>query len=82
MTSLTITLSDELAKIAEEQGLLTTDAIEAYVREKAREAGGKVVYPPGFDERLYGAAAPELVGTAHCVGDIVAPLGIKWEAAP
>ena len=79
MTNLTITLSDDLAKIAEEQGLLTTAALEAYVLEKARKNAESVAYPPGFDVQLRGAAAPELMGSVKCHGDIVGPFFEEWE---
>ena len=80
MTSLTITLPDELAKVAEERGLLSPGAFEAYVRGQLQGDAENEVYPPGFDVRFKGAAAPELMGTVKYHGDIVAPLGVKWEA--
>ena len=82
MTTLTITLPDEVAKIAEKQGLLTAAAIEAYVREKAQLDTGETEYPPGFDPRLRGKASPDLMGSVQYLGDIVAPLDLKWNAMP
>ena len=82
MTSLTITLSDDLAKIAEEQGLLTTAALEAYVLEKVRTNGKPTNYPSGFDVRLQGAAAPELMGSVKYHGDIVGPFFEEWGETP
>ena len=82
MTTLTITLPDDLAKVAEQQGLLTTAAIEAYVREKARLDADEMEYPPGFDPRLRGKASPELMGSVQYLGDIVTPLDLKWNAMP
>ena len=79
MTSLTITLPDDLAKIAEEQGLLTTAALQAYVLEKAWKNGKSADYPPGFDMQLRGAAAPELMGSVKYHGDIVGPFFEEWE---
>jgi hypothetical protein len=82
MTTLKITLPDDLARIAQEKGLLSTVAIEAYLRRQISENSENGEYPPGFDIRLRGAAAPELMGTVTYYGDIVAPLDIKWEAVP
>ena len=79
MTNLTITLPDDLAKIAEEQGLLTTAALEAYVLEKAQKNGKSVDDPPGFDRRLRGKAAPELMGSVKYRGNIVGPFFDEWE---
>ena len=82
MTSLTITLPDDLAAIAQEKGLLSPVALEAYVRGQIQEDGKNIEYPPGFDPRFCGAAAPELMGSVTYYGDIAAPLDIKWEAVP
>jgi len=82
MTTLTITLPDDLAKIAREKGLLSPIAMEAYVRGQILESDGNEEYPPGFDPRLLGAASPELMGTVKYHGDIVDPLDIKWKAVP
>jgi len=80
MTTLTITLPDDLAKIAQEKGLLSPIAFETYVRGQLQKNSECAEYPPGFDTRLRGAASPELMGTVKYHGDIVAPIGIKWEA--
>ena len=80
MTTLTITLPDDLAKIAQDNGLLSPVAIEAYVRGHILENSGNEKYQQGFDPQLRGAASPELMGTVKYHGDIVAPSGIKWEA--
>jgi len=82
MTTLTITLPDNLAKIAQEKGVLSSDAIESYVHRRILEISGNEVFPPGFDHQLCGAASPELMGTVKYHGDIVAPLDIKWETSP
>ena len=82
MTTVTLELSEEVAKIAKERGLLSTAAIEAYVRDQIQEDADSETYPPGFDMRFKGAASPELMGTVKYHGDIVAPLDIKWDAAP
>ena len=80
MTTLTITLPDDLAKIAQEKGLLSPLAIEAYVRGCILKNNENEEYPPGFDPRLHGAASPELMGTVKYHGDIVTPIDIKWKA--
>ena len=54
--------------------------MEAYVRENIWKDNEDEEYPPGFDMRLKGAASPELRGAITCLGDIVAPLDLKWEA--
>ena len=82
MTTLTITLPDDLAKIAQEKGLLSQIAIETYVRGRLQEKSVNEEYPREFDPRLQGAASPELMGTVKYHGDIVAPLDIKWDAVP
>jgi len=82
MTTLTITLPDDLAKTVQEKGLLSPTAIEAYVREKITTSDESDKCPPGFDHRLRGAASPELMGTVKYHGDIVTPLDIKWKAVP
>ncbi len=82
MTTLTITLPDDLAKIAEEKGLLSPAAFEAFVRGQIRESAGDGECPPGFDPLLRGKASPELMGSVQYLGDIVTPLDIKWDAMP
>ena len=82
MTSLTITLPDDVAKAAEEKGLLSTGIIETLLREKIRETDGDVEYPPGFDPQLRGKASPELMGSVQYLGDIIAPLDLRWDATP
>jgi hypothetical protein len=74
MTELTITLPEHLAVIAQEQGLLTTAALEAYVIEKAQKSGGAVDYPTGFDPRLKGAVNPAAFRRGRILGDIVSPI--------
>jgi hypothetical protein len=80
MTNLTITLSDDVAKIAQANGLLTTAALEAYVLEKAMKTEEAAEYPPGFDSRLIGAVCPSAYRRGQIIGDIVSPLNEKWEA--
>jgi hypothetical protein len=80
MTSLTITLPDEVAKLAEEQGLLSATAFETYILEKTRKAEDAVEYPPGFDMRLKGAVNPDAYGRGQILGDIESPIPVEWEA--
>ena len=82
MTTLTITLPDDLAKIAQEKGLLSQVAIETYLRGRLMEKSGNEKYPQEFDPLLRGAASPELMGTVKYHGDIVAPIDIKWDSVP
>ena len=79
MAMLTITLPDDLSKIAWEKDLFSPLAIETYVRGQLMKNSEETEYPPGFDPRLRGAASPELMGTVKYHGDIVAPINIKWE---
>ena len=79
MTSLTITLPDDVAKIAEAQGLLTTAAIEAYVLEKVKKNEDAIEYPRGFDLRLKGAVNPAAYRRGRILGDIISPIDLEWE---
>jgi len=80
MTDLTITLSDEVARIAQAQGLLTTSALETYVLENAKVSEEAVEYPPGFDPRFIGAVNPAAYGRGKILGDIISPIDVEWEA--
>jgi hypothetical protein len=80
LTNLTITLPDDLAEIAQAQGLLTAAAFEAYVLEKSKASGDAVEYPPGFDPRLKGAVNPAVYRQGKILGDIVSPIDVEWEA--
>ena len=89
MTTITLTLSDSQIEKAREHGLLSdedlTQFIQAMVRERlesvAVDAGaGDVKLPRGYAPRLQGKVSPHLFGSVKVIGDIVAPLGIKWEA--
>jgi len=82
MTTVTLELPEEVAKIAQERGLLSTAAIEAYVRGQVHEDAGDETYPPGFDMRLKGAAAPDLMGSVKYHGDIVGPFFEEWGEKP
>ena len=82
MTTLTITLPDEVAELALEKGLLSSVAIEAYVREKVKEYSEQGTYPPGFDHRLKGAVNPAAYRRGRILGDIVSPIDVEWEAEP
>ncbi|MCL1909104.1 MAG: hypothetical protein FWG12_07045 [Holophagaceae bacterium] len=81
MTNLTITISDDVAKIAQAQGLLTTVALEAYILEKAVKGADVVAdYPHGFDPRLKGAVNPAAYRRGQILGDILSPINQEWEA--
>jgi hypothetical protein len=81
MANLTITLPDDIAEIAQAQGLLTAAAFEAYILEKSGASGGDAEYPPGFDPRLRGAVNPAIYRQGRILGDIVSPVDAEWEAA-
>ena len=81
MASLTVTLSDEMASIAEAKGLLTASALEAYVRGHISGDAGETEYPPGFDPCLKGAVNPAAFRRGQVLGDIISPIEAKWEAA-
>ena len=74
MTTITITLPDDLAKKAREQGLLSPTAIESYVRNKLREADDAVA----FDPRLEGLVNPAAFRKGTINGDIVGPFHEVW----
>ncbi len=74
MTTITITLPDELAKKAGEQGLLSSTAIESYVRNKLLEADADAA----FDPRLEGLVNPSAFRKGEINGDIVGPFHEAW----
>jgi hypothetical protein len=74
MTSLTITLPDDVAKVAQEQGLLTTAALEAYLLENAKKYDKPTEYPSGFDMRLKVTVNPSAYHRGQILGDIVSPI--------
>ena len=91
MATLTITLPDEMAKIAEERGLLSPPAFEAYVRGQLREIEEarlrKDKQEDGIDEESFdfdpvkkGFVNPAAYGRGWIVGDIESPIDVEWEA--
>ena len=88
MTSLTITVPDELAKIAEKKGLLSPVAAtelfcKAILREAENDAEeGDDALPAGFDPRLRGKVSPKLFGRGKVVGDIIGPFFEEWGENP
>ncbi len=74
MTTITITLPDDLAKKAGEQGLLSPTAIESYVRDKLREADGEA----GFDPCREGLVNPAAFRKGMITGDIIGPFHEAW----
>lgn len=85
MTTITITLPDDLAKQAEARGLLSSSAL-AHIIGEAIKSGDPAASehtpasPSGLDPRLEGAVNPLAFGRGKIVGDIVSPLEIAWEA--
>jgi len=81
MTNLTITLPDDLAEIAQAQGLLAAPALEAYIRQNAKVNSDNSEYPPDFDFRFKGKVNPKLWRKGKILGDIVSPIDdLEWEA--
>lgn len=86
MTVLTISLPDDVAKLAEMNGILSQAAITALVSEAVLKVAANrgqdsgVPLPMGFDSRLKGKVSPELFGRGKVLGDIVSPLDVRWEA--
>jgi len=82
MTELTITLPDDLAEIAQKQGLLDTPALEIYIRQNAiaKVSIDDLEYPPDFPPFLKGKVHPGAFRKAKIIGDIVSPIDVEWEA--
>jgi hypothetical protein len=80
MTNLTITLPDDLAEIAQEQGLLTTPALEAYIRGNIKVNIDDLDYPSDFPPLLKGKVHPALYRKGKILGDIISPIDVEWEA--
>ena len=80
MTTLTVTVPEDLAIKAKSKGLLSSSAIVALLREKIEPFTTEAESTPAFDPRFKGKASPDLVGSVKINGDIVAPLDIQWEA--
>jgi len=80
MTNLMITLPDDLAEVAQKQGLLAMPALENYIRQNAKADIDDLEYPPDFPPFLKGAVHPALYGKGKILGDIVSPIDVEWEA--
>jgi len=80
MTNLTITLPDDLAEIAQAQGLLSTKALEAYIRGNAKISIDNSEYPPDFPPFLKGIVNPAAFRRGKILGDIISPIDVEWEA--
>jgi hypothetical protein len=83
MTTITITLPEELAERAKAKGLLSPSAIEAYVREKLdqEEAGQESENqsdPGSFDPRLKRLVNPAAFRKGEILGDIIGPFHEEW----
>lgn len=84
MTTITIILPDELVEQAKAKGLLSSAAIESYVRDKLREvdAGGQVDELPNnipLDPRLEGLVNPAAFRKGKITGDVIGPFHEEWE---
>jgi hypothetical protein len=87
MTTITITLPDDLAKQAKAKGLLSQAAIESYVRDKLQEANrdadaeeqiGRVSGDVELDPRLEGLVNPATFRKGRILGDIIGPFPEEW----
>lgn len=74
MTTVTITLPEDLVERAKAKGLLSSAAIEAYVREKLEKADIK----GGFDPCLEGLVNPAAYRKGEILGDIIGPFHEEW----
>jgi hypothetical protein len=79
MITLTLDLPVDLLDKATEKGLLSSPAIESYIRRTLRESAADTVYPPGFPEGLKGKVSPKLYGKGIINGDIIGPFSDEWE---
>ncbi|GHT83755.1 hypothetical protein FACS1894137_05750 [Spirochaetia bacterium] len=57
-----------------EKGLLSSTAIEIYLRKLLGEVHSDAEYPPDFDPRLKGLVSPNLYRKGVINGDIIGPL--------
>jgi hypothetical protein len=85
MTTITITLPEDLAKQAKAKGLLSSSALAHIIGEAVRRGEDGVSesqpgFPPALDSRLRGAVNPRAFNRGAITGDVVSPLGIAWEA--
>ncbi len=85
MTTITITLPDDLAQQAKEKGLLSSTALTHIIGEAVKSGESSscedpAIYPPGFDPLLAGAVNPSAFNRGKIVGDVVSPLEMAWEA--
>ncbi len=85
MTTITVTLPDDLAEQAKARGLLSSTALmrilgEAIQHGESAALEHSSVYPPDFDPRLKGAVNPLAFKRGTITGDIISPLDIAWEA--
>ncbi len=87
MTTITITLPDELAKQAKAKGLLSSEAIQAYLRDRLQENGGPEKGDASrmkgtFDPRREGLVNPAVFRKGEILGDIVCPFHEEWGETP
>ena len=87
MTTITITLPDDLAKQAEEKGLLSQTAIESYVRDRLQETDAAVEAEQAHDDDIgvdlvrEGLVNPVTFKKGTIVGDIIGPFHDVWGEA-
>lgn len=83
MTTITITLPEDLAKRAKAKGLLSPTAIESYVRDRLQEADdgeqNSILFDDiKFDPNLEGLVNPAAFRRGTINGDIVGPFHEAW----
>ncbi len=78
-TVIEITLPEELAERAMARGLLSSEAIESYIREKLLEMDAAYqVSDDVFDPRLEGIVNPAVYRQGKILGDIIGPFHEVW----
>lgn len=90
MTTITLTLPDDVAKQAEEKGLLSQESLELYVRDRLQAAevdtrkadeGGETSQMSDklvFDPCLAGLVNPAIYRKGKITGDIIGPFFDVW----
>ncbi len=82
MTTITITLPEELAEKAKERGLFAPKVFEAIVQEKLREdEKTNFMSREEIDRRLAGLVNPETYRKGKINGDIIGPFHEEWGEA-
>ncbi|MCC8166627.1 MAG: hypothetical protein LIQ31_10870 [Planctomycetes bacterium] len=73
-----ITLPEELAEQAKVKGLLSSSAIERYIREELEKMSQTERSDEPFDLRLEGIVNPAVFKKGKITGDIIGPFHDVW----